>query len=329
MSKEIVVPGELLSTEPKQLGAHTFSREEKIYSEVLGLKNEVENRVSVVPLAGKYVPLENDVVIGVVSGEKFAGYDIEINSFYPSFVNKQDLRSPLKMGQVVSAKIMKVNEMNEVDLAMVRSLEDGEIISVTPVKVPRIIGKNASMLNAIKNGSGSSIMVGRNGLIWVHGGNENLAVETIRRVEEFAHAENLTSDIQHFLAAKTGTGIPGTHGPTNESLFDSGFDSRYGRSSYGPPRGRMGGGYARPRYPSRGQGFSRGPRPYGGGRPGFNRGRNNFGGSQSSPMGFRPNRRFGSNYESNPPSSSAPDFDRRKRTGRDSRVRGDEDPTFD
>lgn len=261
MSKEIVVPGELLSTESKQLGAHTFARDNKIYSDVLGLRNESEGRMSVVPLRGRYAPIENDVVIGVVKNEKFAGYDLEINSFYSSFVNKQELREPLKVGSIVSAKIVKVNELNEADLGMVRPLQDGEITNVTPVKVPRIIGKNASMLNAVKNGTGSTIMVGRNGLVWVHGGNTALAVEAIQRIEEYAHVEHLTTDIQKFLAAKTGMGVPGTHGPTNESAFESGFEGGYGGGGF---RGR-GGGFG-------GRGGPRGGGGFGGGRGGGDRG---------------------------------------------------------
>ncbi|MBM3282390.1 MAG: hypothetical protein FJY86_03575 [Candidatus Diapherotrites archaeon] len=138
MSKEIVVPGELLTAENKQIGVHTFARDGKIFADCLGIRNESHDRISVVPLRGKYVPVENDVIIGVVKNEKFAGYDIEINSFYPSFVSNKDMREPLKVGSVISAKIVKVTEMNEAELGMVRSLNDGEVVSVTPVKVPRI-----------------------------------------------------------------------------------------------------------------------------------------------------------------------------------------------
>lgn len=277
MSKEIVVPGELLTTENKQLGVHTFGREGKIFADCLGIKNESDDRVSVVPLRGKYIPIENDVVIGVVKNEKFAGYDIEINSFYPSFVSNKDMREPLKVGSVISAKVVKVNEMNEADLGMVRSLNDGEVVSVTPVKVPRIIGKNASMLNAVKNGTGSNIMVGRNGLVWIHGGNAPVAAETILRIEEYSHAENLTHDIQCFLAARTGTGMPDTRGPSNEDAFESGMSSGYGGRG-GRDFGGRGGGFNRgPR-----NNFNRGPRMGGGG--GFG-GRDRMGGRSSGGFG--------------------------------------------
>ncbi len=355
MSKEIVVPGELISTEQKQIGVHTFAREGNIYSDCLGIKNESDDRISVVPLRGRYIPLENDVIIGVVKNEKFAGYDIEINSFYPSFISNKDIREPMKVGSVISAKIVKVTELNEAELGMVRTLSAGEVVSVTPVKVPRIIGKNASMLNAVKNGTGSTIMVGRNGLVWITGGDAGLASDAILRIEEYSHAENLTDDIQRFLAAKTGQGIPGTQGPSNEDAFESGFGGGF---HSGGSRGGFGGrGDFRPRNNFRrpgGPGMGRGGMDRGGGR-GMDRGgdrgmggpsrgfggnrnrefapRNNFnrgfsrppGGRPDSPEGgFQMNRRFGSQFE-----NQGPGFDKRKRFPRNDRVRGDEDPVFE
>ncbi|MEK6970894.1 MAG: hypothetical protein AABW68_04375 [archaeon] len=337
MTKEIVVPGELLSTENKQLGSHTFAVGESIFADCLGIRNESDDRLSVVPLRGKYVPLADDVIIGVVKNEKFAGYDVEINSFYASFVNKQDLRTPLKVGSIISAKIVKVNELNEADIGMVRPLTDGDIVSVTAVKVPRVIGKNASMLNAIRNGTGSSVMVGRNGLVWVSGGNTRLAMDAIQRIEEFSHVENLTHDIQSFLAAKSGQGMPDTQGPGNEEAFGSddqgfsggrgGFGGR-GRGGFSGGRGGFGGnrdrGDFRPRPSmggSRDRGFGSGSGSgYSGNRErsfGGNRDRGPPSGGDRSPGGFRPrfndrrlsggnremdnfrpNRSFGAQYES-------------------------------
>jgi exosome complex component RRP4 len=337
MTKEIVVPGELLSTENKQLGSHTFAVGEKIFADCLGIRNESDDRVSVVPLRGKYVPAENDVIIGVVKNEKFAGYDVEINSFYASFVNKQDLRTPLKVGSIVSAKVVKVNELNEADIGMVRSLNDGEIVTVTAVKVPRVIGKNASMLNAIKNGTGSSIMVGRNGLVWISGGNTSLAVEAVQRIEDYSHVENLTHDVQSFLAAKSGQGMPDTRGPSNEEAFGTddgsfgrrergGFGGRGGRGGFGGGRGGFGGrggdrsrGEFRPRNRmggDRDRGFGGGNRDrgfggnrdrgFGGDRNGGDRSTSGFrprfndrrlGGGDRDLDSFRPNRSFGQQYE--------------------------------
>src|SRR3989344_2690206 len=174
MAKRIVIPGELVTEERKKLGSHVFVREGKIYSDSMGLVNDDADFASVVPLEGKYMPQMNDVIVGVITVERFAGYGVDINSFYQSFVSKKELREVLKPGSIISAKIMKVNEFNEVELGNTRMFFGGEIMPVTPVKVPRVIGKEGSMLNALKTGTGCNILVGRNGRIWAKGVNTDL-----------------------------------------------------------------------------------------------------------------------------------------------------------
>src|SRR3989344_6923350 len=117
MAKRIVIPGELVTEERKKLGSHVFVREGKIYADSMGLVNDEADFASVVPLEGKYMPQVNDLVIGVITAERFAGYSVDINSFYPSFVSKKELREVLKPGSIISAKITKVTELNEVDLS--------------------------------------------------------------------------------------------------------------------------------------------------------------------------------------------------------------------
>ncbi len=204
MVKRIVIPGELVTEERKKLGSHVFVRDGKIYSDSMGLVNDEADYASVVPLEGKYLPMVNDVVIGVITGEKFSGYTVDINSFYPSFVSKKELREVLKPGSVVSAKILKVNELNEVDLGSVRLFFGGEIIQVSPVKVPRLIGKEGSMLNVIREGTGSNIIVGRNGRVWAKGGNLDLLRKAVQKIDDEAHLDNLTNRVSGFLAEHSG-----------------------------------------------------------------------------------------------------------------------------
>ena len=204
MAKRIVIPGELVTEERKKLGSHVFVREGKIYSDSMGLVNDEADFASVVPLEGKYMPQMNDVIIGVITLERFAGYSVDINSFYPSFVSKKELREVLKPGSIISAKVLKVNELNEVDLGNTRMFFGGDIIQVTPVKIPRIIGKEGSMLNILKNGTGSNIIVGRNGRIWAKGGNIDLLAKAIEKIEDEAHMEHLTNRITEFLEKHSG-----------------------------------------------------------------------------------------------------------------------------
>lgn len=197
--KRVVVPGGLVTEERKRLGIHVFIENGKVYSDALGLVYADKDTASVIPLHGKYIPRKDDLVVGVVVSETYSGYIVNINSIYSSYISKEDMREKLKRGAIISAKVKEVNEINEADLEGTRVFYGGEILSISPAKVPRVIGKEGSMLNEIKNGTACSIIVGRNGWIWAKGGNIPLLAEALAVIEEEAHLSNLTNRIGEFL----------------------------------------------------------------------------------------------------------------------------------
>lgn len=199
IERKIVVPGELLTDKRKKVGEHVFIEEGKVYADTLGLLEQDQDSVRVIPLQGKYMPKCGDLVVGIIAREEFSGYIVDINSFYYSFLRKENIRKPLEKGAVISAKIKSVNEINEAELENIRVFYGGEVMNVSPVKVPRIIGRRGSMLQVLKNGTRSSIMAGRNGRIWIKDGNIPLLKKTIRKIEREAHLSNLTVRIQDFL----------------------------------------------------------------------------------------------------------------------------------
>jgi len=202
MPGRIVVPGELITEERKLRGSHTHIQGGKIYSDCLGLSREGNDKVSVIPLQGKYMPYMNDVIIGVIVDERMAVYIVDINSYYNAVIPKRLLRDPLRVGSTICAKIISVNEVNEADLTGIREFFGGEIFLVSPVKVPRIIGRNNSMLEVLRKGTGSTIMVGRNGRVWAKDGNIELLVEALDKIQRESHTEHLTSRMEEFFGGK-------------------------------------------------------------------------------------------------------------------------------
>lgn len=199
LKKKIVVPGELVTEERKRLGQHVFVENGKVYSDCLGIVYPDSDTAMVVPLHGKYIPQKGDLVVGIIVSETYAGYVVDINSFYNSFISKEMLREKLKKGSIISAKIVDVDEINEVDLDDVRVFYGGEIVDILPVKVPRVIGKQGSMLEVLKHGTNSSFIVGRNGRIWIKSGDTELAARAIKKIESQAHLSNLTNSIEEFI----------------------------------------------------------------------------------------------------------------------------------
>ena len=109
----------------------------------------------------------------------FNGWVIDIgtteNAFLPimevpRFVNKDVLEEVMDIGDVVVVKIFGINKRG-IDLSIksrgLGKIEEGMIIKVNPYKVPRIIGKEGSMIKMIKDETGCNITVGQNGVIQV------------------------------------------------------------------------------------------------------------------------------------------------------------------
>lgn len=65
-----------------------------------------------------------------------------------------------------------------------------------------MIGKHSSMLNILKAATKCEILVGKNGLIWIKGPNQQKAVEAIDKIDREAHLPGLTDRIIDFLGVK-------------------------------------------------------------------------------------------------------------------------------
>jgi len=217
-NKDLVVPGEVLVEGMDYLPAgHVFRENDKIIANTIGLVN-VDNRlIKLIPLTGYYVPKIGDVVIGNVDNIVFSGWLIDIglsNSAMISlkegsteFIDKKaDLSKFYDFGDFVAGKIISVTKDNSVDLTMkgpgLMKLSRGRIISITPSKIPRVIGKQGSMISMIKEKTKCRMVVGQNGKIWVQNDDpksEMKAIEAIRLIERDVAKGGLTEEVEKFL----------------------------------------------------------------------------------------------------------------------------------
>jgi exosome complex component RRP4 len=81
-------------------------------------------------------------------------------------------------------------------------LEGGLLITVNPNKVPRIIGKEGSMVKLIKGATGCDITVGQNGKVWIDGKDVESELKTKEIVEyivENATINGLTEKVESFI----------------------------------------------------------------------------------------------------------------------------------
>jgi exosome complex component RRP4 len=224
--KEIVVPGEVLATGLDYLPGYGAYRDgDKIHANMLGLTSVDGRTIKLIPLAGKYVPKRGDVIIAKVFDILFSGWRCELNSAYSAmlglkeatsdFIEKgADLTRYYTFGDYIVTRITNVTSQNLIDLTMrgpgLRKLHDGRIMSITPCKVPRVIGKQGSMIGMIKSATDCQVIVGQNGWIWMSGtdaAKEAIAAKTIKLIEKEAHTSGLTERIKEFLEKETGKKI--------------------------------------------------------------------------------------------------------------------------
>ncbi|MBW2987990.1 RNA-binding protein [Candidatus Woesearchaeota archaeon] len=215
--KQIVVPGEVLAEGMDYLpGDGTFRDKNQIVANILGLVNLKGRLIKLIPLAGKYKPKRDDLVIGRVTDIVSKGWVVDINCAYPAMITLRDatadfipkdadLSRYFNIGDYVIARITRVTSQNLIDLSMrgpmLKKLEGGRLIKINPTKVPRVIGKKASMINLIKEKTDCQILVGQNGLIWLNGDpkGEILAVNAILKIERESHLSGLTEEIEKFI----------------------------------------------------------------------------------------------------------------------------------
>jgi len=196
--KQLVFPGDKVADEPRRIPG-CYIEDGKTYAANVSLQSDDH----VVPLKGYYVPKTGDDVIGIVEEERFSGYNLALNSPYGGSLSARDTRDELKLRDAVYVKILAVNEVKEAVLIEPQKLQPGSMIAVDSVKVPRIIGRNGSMLDTLAKFTGSRITVGKNGVVHVEGGNAELAMKAIEKICRESHTSGLTERITQMLEQET------------------------------------------------------------------------------------------------------------------------------
>lgn len=213
-TRELVLPGDLLDAGTMKPGEGTYVHDGKIFAAMLGIKSVKSNFVNVIPLGGRYIPAPGDMVIGKIIDIGPSNWLVDINSPYPAplHVNEVpwrvefgDTARYLAVGDTLLAKVLSVDETKRVQVTMkeqgLRKLQGGQLIEISHSKVPRVIGKNGSMIQMIKNFTNCRIFIGQNGRIWMDGEMDDMvhAMQAIKMIDEGAQTLKLTERVKEFL----------------------------------------------------------------------------------------------------------------------------------
>lgn len=214
--RDIVLPGEIVgNTKKDKSGVGTYIRDENIISKFLGIPKESNGYISIIPLSGIYTPKKYDKIIGIVTSVEKAGWIVNINSTNKGFlslsegvrdfidIKKTSLKRFFDTGDIIYTEIVDIRNGGDVQLSMkspvTRKLKDGVLIKITPTKIPRLIGKDGSMITSIKDKTKTIIRAGQNGVIWISGENIKKAMDAVKMIDEKSHIYGLTNKINKFL----------------------------------------------------------------------------------------------------------------------------------
>lgn len=215
MDRKVVIPGEIIIEGDDYLpGESTEKREGKIYSLRYGLAEENNNLIKVIPLSGVYTPRRGNVILGRVENVLANGWLIDIGAAdsaflsimeVPKYVNKDALEEVLTIDDLVLAKIWSINKRG-IDLSLksrgLGKVDEGIVFNVNPNKVPRIIGKEGSMIKIIKDHTNCDITVGQNGSILLNGptiDSELYAKKAIKFIEQKSFISGLTEEVNKWF----------------------------------------------------------------------------------------------------------------------------------
>ncbi|MCW1293876.1 MAG: KH domain-containing protein, partial [Candidatus Parvarchaeota archaeon] len=125
---------------------------------------------------------EGDEIIGRIAAVEDTYWVVDLgNSYYCRLDAREantgyrveDLSELMNVGDVVYEKILRVGR----DMSSSLGLRGGRfgklpanmLIKFNPMKISRIIGKDGSMINMIRERSKCDIILGKNGVAWVNG----------------------------------------------------------------------------------------------------------------------------------------------------------------
>jgi exosome complex component RRP4 len=222
-TRQLVTPGDLIAEGAYIAGENTYAEDNKIYALRIGIVEYDNKKIDVVALKAFYMPRIEDMVIGTVVDVGFNGWTVNINAPYQAILRasdvlsrpfkpqKDELSQVLNIGDLIVAKITAYDRSHDPQITVAEpglgKITRGQIIKITPTKIPRVIGRKGSMISMIKQETGCQIILGLNGMILITGKtleDEELAMMAIRKIDEESHISGLTDRITQMLKDKKG-----------------------------------------------------------------------------------------------------------------------------
>ena len=216
--KRFVLPGDFITTAPLQLQDNVVLEGKRVISTAIGLSDVSADSVRVISLVGVYVPKIDDLVIGTIKYISGNSWFADINSCYQgmllgqdvfgrgSYPTKSEMEERLSKGDIIFAKIANSDRQREPLISIadqsLGKIDSGELVKISPTKVPRLTEKNGSMIQTIEGSTNATITVGQNGLVLLKCDNSaglKKAIASVKMIGMMQYEVNIEDKIQNIL----------------------------------------------------------------------------------------------------------------------------------
>ena len=216
--KRHVLPGDFITTSPLRLQDNVVLDGKRIISTTIGLSDVSTDNVRVISLTGIYIPKIDDLIIGKIESIFGNSWFADINSCYKGMLLGQDvfgrgsypttseMKDRLDKGDIIYARIANSDRQREPLISIadqnLGKIDSGELVKISPTKIPRLIGKHGSMIQTIEASTNISITVGQNGLIIFKYDNSTglkNAIASIKMIAMTYEDANIEEKIQNIL----------------------------------------------------------------------------------------------------------------------------------
>ncbi|MDG6906284.1 MAG: KH domain-containing protein [Nitrososphaerota archaeon] len=206
---------------------------DRIVATRVGMAEVGHDVVRVIPLSGPYIPRIDDLVVAKIIDYSAFAWEADMNSCFFGILPaasvfgrdfspaKDSLIDKLSVGDMIAAKVIAFDRTRDPLLSIsgpgLGRIPRGQVVKISPAKVPRLIGKKGSMIKTIEAGTRSRMLVGQNGVVVIVGSTEDTlkAMDAINMVEQEAHSADLIERVQKML------GISVAEAPASENGRES------------------------------------------------------------------------------------------------------------
>ena len=212
-ARKLVLPGDLMETKSKP-GRGIFRKDGRVHASIVGHSSDKSGYINVNGIKGRYNPKTGDKIVAVCAETGPSIWRMDIGASFNSTLHHSesgwkvpfgDTARFLSIGDAVWAEIFMVDAAGSHQISLkkddCRKLYSGTVVKINPTNVPRVIGKQGSMITTIREKTQTRIQIGQNGYIWIDGKGDDisLAQKAVEMINEEATSKGLTKKIEKLL----------------------------------------------------------------------------------------------------------------------------------